>query len=328
MSIKKGGRGPFSRGPKPGASRRKKKSSISQVQILLESGTLESIRAAKKRTDDFLKYHWHYYGELARQRNVFQDAIRNALLKNCTSNYKIQHWQRAVKYKYGLHPFSTVGSLRFIGGRFNVGHDINSELPSFPALYLAQDKDTALQEHLGQEPLPKDLGLTPKEMALTNPTSETIVSVSGQLDKVFDLTSARHLKTLVAIIKNFKLSQSLREEAKSLGIERPEVIRNEAQLKDSLLAPNWREYPAAFDIPANTQIFGHLIYQAGIEGILYPSKFTGKLCLTVFPHNFYQTESFLGLDDEGPHPLIPRRVDSSNWRTCDLTWEEIFKPHS
>lgn len=54
----------------------------------------------------------------------------------------------------------------------------------------------------------------------------------------------------------------------------------------SLLSADWREKSNHYDIPKNPQVFGHLIYTANIEGILYPSKLTGKQCLTIYPRNF------------------------------------------
>lgn len=40
------------------------------VIYLLESGSVKDIRQAKEVTNELLKYHWTYYSELARQRDV------------------------------------------------------------------------------------------------------------------------------------------------------------------------------------------------------------------------------------------------------------------
>jgi len=59
-----------------------------------------------------------------------------------------------------------------------------------------------------------------------------------------------------------------------------------------------------FDVPATGQIFGQLVAGAGIEGIVYLSKFTGKECIVIFPQNFEEgTDSFIALDDEPPTQL-------------------------
>lgn len=278
------------------------------------------IKASRKRTNDLLKYQWQHYSELACQRNAIQDQIQQALTQTAIP-YEISHWQRAVKYKYGLHPLSTVGSLSFIGGRFNTGKGVNSEIPFFPGLYLAQNKDTALQEHLGQIP---NEHLTPREIALTNPSSETIVSVSGRLDKVFDLTHPDTLIPFIKLIKNFKFSKELKAAAKKLKLQDSKIIKTPEALLKTFLDPNWRASPIHRDTPANSQILGHLIYSAGIEGILYPSKFTGQLCLVVYPKNFVNTDSFIMLDDEAPHEKVPIRIDGSNWRLSDLEAGEIM----
>ena len=184
-------------------------------------------------------------------------------------------------------------------------------------MYLAQDKDTALQEHLGQEPVPVGSSLTAREIALTNPMSETIVSVSGKLDKVFDLTVTDNLNLFVELIKNFKIS-------KELQITSPGIVKTADKLHKTLLHHDWRQLPSNYDVPSNSQIFGHLVYSSRIEGILYPSKFTGKSCLIVFPRNFVRTDSYIMLDDETPHPKIPNRVDGFNWRISELNDKEII----
>ena len=78
-----------------------------------------------------------------------------------------------------------------------------------------------------------------------------------------------------------------------------------------------------WDVPSNSQIFGRLVYDAGIEGILYPSALTGKDCLAVFPRNFANTSSFIVLDDPPPIEKVPTRIDATNWRLSELTFEEI-----
>ena len=168
--------------------------------FVLEQGSIASLQKEKTRTKALLEYYWKFYSELAYQRNEKQEEILNALRENCAAGFEFQNWQRAVKYKYCLHPFSTVGSLADPGGRFNVG-DVNQNVRQFPALYVAADKETALQETLGQSDM--GTGLTALERALVNTQSETIVSVSGMVDRIFDLRNPRSLEPFVDIIKNF-----------------------------------------------------------------------------------------------------------------------------
>lgn len=309
--------------PKSRVKSRRAFSRNESIEYLLEQGNLEGLKAAKQRAGKLSKYYWNEYSELARQRNAVKEELEQALIQSCISDYEFKHWQRAVKYKYGLHPLSTLGSLSWVGGRFNIGEEINSEVTSFPALYLASDKDTALQEHLGQQETSKKSKLTPRELALTNPSSETIVSVSGCLDKVFDLTEVKNLTLFVNLIKNFVLSGGLKAQAKQLNLP-VSIMKTTSQLLSNLLIPEWRLLPVNMDIPSNSQIFGHLIYSAGIEGILYPSKLTKKPCLAIFPRNFSNTDSTIYLDDEVPHKAVPKKVDSKNWRVCELSFEDIL----
>src|SRR5436305_11131725 len=123
--------------------RKKKKSDPStQISHLLESETLDDLLHSKDLTNKLLKYHWDYYYDLARQRNAISDKIYQCINKTSKS-YQFERWQRAVKYKYGLHPLCVTGSMKDIGGRFNMGNDINIEIKGFPCLYIAHDKDTA-----------------------------------------------------------------------------------------------------------------------------------------------------------------------------------------
>jgi hypothetical protein len=142
---------------------------------------------------------------------------------------------------------------------------------------------------------------------------------------VIDLRAAAKLNTFVELTKKFKLSPALKESAKRLGLHEPTIVRRSKELLDTLLREDWRKPPMIGDVPANSQIFGQLIYQAGIEGILYPSRLTGKDCLAIFPNNFAVTSSYITLDDEPPHANVPSRIDSTNWRVCELSAKELIE---
>lgn len=297
----------------------------SSVKYLLETGNLADLKAAKKLNAEHSQYYWREYSELARQRNLVKEDLSKALTQKCLSSYRFKHWQRGVKYKYALHPLSTVGSLSWVGGRFNTGREVNSEVPTFSALYLASDKDTALQEHLGQPTITANPILTPQERALVNPASETIVSVSGYLDKVFDLSIASNLELFIELIKAFKLPADFKRDAKRLKLQPSSIIKTFEELQISLLDSRWRRLPVDMDVPANSQIFGQLVYSASIEGILYPSKFTDKPCLVIFPSNFSNTDSRIWLDDDRPSEKVPHEITGKNYRLCELSFEDILK---
>ena len=243
------------------------------IEYILEHGTLAEMRLAKEQKNALLRYHWAYYSELSQQRNAIQTELTKSLLIASRSNFPFKGWQRAVKLKYSIHPLSVVGSLNR-SGRFNTGIDVSGEVPTFPALYLAEDKDTALQKTLGQSD-PKQ-GLNPLQLALTSTQSMSFVSVSGELETVFDLTKSKNLGAFLKLLKGFEVSESLKRMAKEVGEPVPDTIKTVQMLQGSLLDPDWRAAPQRFNVPANSQIFGHLLYLAGIEAVLYPSKLNGK----------------------------------------------------
>jgi len=303
-----------------GASHKKiSRNGGSNATYLLDSTNIKELRQAKEINEKKLRFSWAHYSDLASQRHVVYSELQNTIIANCTS-FNFSKWQRAVKYKYALHPLCTIGSYQFTGGRFNYGNSINTELSAFPALYIAQDKDTAIQEHLGQEPISNGSKLTPRDLALTATDSEALVSVSGQIEKVFDLTNKNNLNSFVDLIKQFKPSNHLIQMAREAKMGKmPLIIKSVAKLLDSLLDPHWRSAPDNYDIPSNSQIFGHMCYTASIEGILYPSKFTKKHCLVVFPNNFPNTSSFVTLDGElPPHGNIPTRIDEHSYKLCEI----------
>ncbi|MBF0387117.1 MAG: RES family NAD+ phosphorylase [Candidatus Omnitrophica bacterium] len=69
--------------------------------------------------------------------------------------------------------------------------------------------------------------------------------------------------------------------------------------------------PMQFDIPATNQLFGQFVYEAGIQGILYPSRFDGKECLAIYTQNFKNSKSFIELSDTTPSPSVVRRIDAN-----------------
>jgi hypothetical protein len=254
---------------------------------------------------------------LAYQRSEIAVEIRKSLLAAAIENWEFKKWQRVVKYRWSLKPLFTVGSLTSPGGRFNIG-EIESTFPAFPALYVAEDKATALQEVLGQDPETKGK-LNPYDLALTNPASVTAVSLSGQLQTVIDLTQSDRLQPFLELIRGFRLTPETRQMARELSKEAglslssKLVVSTMKELLWVLLLPNWRELPVQLGIPSSTQIFGQLVSDAGVEGIIYPSKINDRLCAAVFPQAFAGT-SFVALDDPPPRKDVLVRIDRESWK--------------
>jgi hypothetical protein len=91
-------------------------------------------------------------------------------------------------------------------------------------------------------------------------------------------------------------------------------VRNTSELKKTMLAPNWRYYPAQYGIPANSQILGRLLRDAGFEAILYPSTIGVGNCMAVFPENLAHSNSFVELMDDPPSSVKLRRLDQQSWK--------------
>lgn len=281
----------------------------------LDAYSLADLETWQNQKEKILRYHWDLYSALAFERGKMGDQLRIALLDAGHKRFEFNGWQRQVRYQYALSPFSPKGSLIEPGGRFNVPNINPDQIPPFPALYMAEDKETTLQE-AGQGAVKGPLSSL--DLALIRKESIAIVAVKGSLGSLIDLHQPQSLKKFVDVIKNFTIPPRLIQDAKKIKIKPPTEIKNIMSLMKTLLEPNWRVMPMQFDIPANCQIFGQMAAHAGIEGILYPSKFTGKKCIAVFPHNF-TPDSFVEVEGEFPPEAISR-LDQQSWPSMKATF--------
>jgi hypothetical protein len=192
----------------------------------------------------------------------------------------------------------------------HIGEIDLTRYPASPALYVAQDKDTCLQE-LFNDDLKGRKGLSSRDLALTRADSVSIVAVKGSLESVLDLNRPDKLKPFVQLIKKFELSSSLIKDAKKIGFD-VKAAQNVQELLGSVLNPNWRQFPMHVDVPASSQIFGNLVEQAGIDAVLYPSKYTKKNCLAIYIRNFKKNGSFVELAGELSPGVAVIRLDSNN----------------
>lgn len=277
---------------------------------LLDSGSVSEILKSKAHFERLVEFHWYYYSELAFQRRKIREQLNNSLRER-QKPFQFPKWQRTVKYKYSLEPLSARGSVADPGGRFNVGKIDPTRYPVFSALYLASDKGTAFAEVLGRENV--NGSLTPEELALTKPDSITAVSVSGNLESVIDIRHHNSLVGFVNLIKGFKLSSALLLKARKLQVD-VNLVKSAKQLGGVLVETAWRNWPTLFDVPHPCQIFGSVVLDAGIEGILYESVITQRECLAVFPQNFLNSASYIALDDDIPDDKVIKRLDSNNFK--------------
>lgn len=272
-----------------------------RVPGFLDAFTAEDVDLWHKRSLDARIYANGVFFDLEKQRVAHHDEIVAALRDAGGIEVPIKDWVRITDYQWSLTPLSALGSVKGIGGRFNVGEALSLRAKTFPALYIGHDADTAMYEYFGGPP--STSALSAHELMLRRPTSFATFSVNGNLENVLDLRDHQKLDAFVEIVKKFKLTKETREIARKAGIAPRELIRTSKQLQTKLFedSKTWRVEPLMTDIPAPSQLFGRYIAAAGYEALLFPSQQGGTLCLAVYPQNFEGSESYLEV--KGPHPM-------------------------
>ena len=227
---------------------------------------------------------------------------------------ELSGWIRIVDYRYCLMPLSPAGSLRGIGARFNIGADLRaSGFNPWPALYLAENFETAFREKFQIAADATISGLTPAELALQLPGGFTVMSIRGRLDSVLDLGDAQAIKPFCDEIARFTMPRKVRELARLLNASQPQLIRNPRLLQKAVLSPKWRAIPTQFDLLAPSQIFGGLAKDSGYEAIVYSSARNHQRCAVIFPDNLVESESYVELAGDYPPEVEVPRLDRTTW---------------
>jgi hypothetical protein len=285
--------------------------------VVLDVFTEQDIDRWAARSEDGQLYSDRVYFDLERQRAEHHEKLCNALRAVDPIEVNLESWARVTNYQWSLEPLSAAGSLRGIGGRFNIGQDLDrARNQEFPALYLAKDVDTAFCEFFGGAPETPRGRLSLQEFALRRKTSFTTFALAGRVENVFDLQDAKGLREFARIIGGFRLSPDTLRFARKVNLRPRRLIRNVRELLMRVLAaPDaWRTEPQLFGIPAANQILGRFIRDAGFDGVLYPSQQGGTLCLAVFPQNIRNGGSrveVIGAAPEGARHLVLDK-DSGN----------------
>ena len=272
--------------------KQRRKSRLRSRVAILDAFTSEDLDFWSTRSANVQGYYDRVYYDLERQRAARYDELCAALRAIPGIEVDVDRWVRVTDWRWNLAPLSAAGSLKTIGGRFNIGADLDrARGQAFPCLYLAHDVETAYREYFGAPLASRSAKLTLGEFALRRETSFTTFSVNGELDQVLDLREPSGLADFIKITSTFDLSNDTRKFARSARLPPPLpglVIQTPRELWKRLLAPPhvWRLEPQMFAIPATSQIFGRFVRDAGFEGVLYPSQQGGATCLAVFPENF------------------------------------------
>ena len=286
------------------------------TQYLVEKISQLDLRAWKGAARKVGSFHIRLFYYLAGMRADHAQEIRDALWNSKTDAFKRDRWYRIVNFQYSDNPLSPKGSL-INGGRFNYGSDIDPKtFHPFQALYIAEDEATAYAERFTSSSKNKSTSFKPHELALRTEGSYSVVAVNFDVANILDISNERNLQAFVEVVSKFPMPEDLKRLGQEIGRQPPWLIVSTKELKEIFLDDNWRSHPMQFDIPSNPQILGKLLFDAGFEGVIYPSsKAARKKCVAVFSENFENSNSFVELADPAHAGVIHTRLDSQNCRT-------------
>jgi hypothetical protein len=257
------------------------------------------------------------YFELEALRAAKYDALCDALRSSPGVSIDINGWSRVTDWRWSLSPLSPAGSIKGIGGRFNIGETLDrARGQAFPCLYIAQSVETAYAEYFGDS-LSTQMGpLTLGELALRRQSSFTTFLLNGRLERVLDLRDDTSLKPFAEIIRRFNFSSQTKAAFRSAGLPQREIIRSPKHLRRRLLMEpkSWRQEPTVFGIPVASQIFGRFARDADWEAILYPSRRGTGLCLGIFTENFQASDSRIEVVGAVPNGATHTILDKNNLR--------------
>ena len=266
------------------------------------------------------------YFETEPERRRYREDLLGALRAAPATGLEFSAWARIVTFRYSLAPLSCAGSLHGAGGRFNAGTDLDDRtLEPWPALYLAENYETAFREKFQIASDDTRAGLSAQDLALTPNASHATVILRGKLSNVFALNDEESLKPICRVFRRIKMPAAAARLQKKLKIPNRDnfMIRSPFQLKRALLAQNWRLQPMQFGMPSPSQIFAELVRAAGFEGVLYQSTKGPGLCLAIFPEAL-MNGSHVELADAAPEPIKHTRLDAT---TADALcgWDDAAK---
>lgn len=254
-----------------------------------------------------------FFGLEAR-RSRHSPELLDAVRKAVRETREFPAWSRLVDYQYSNDPLSMAGSLKGDGGRFNIGNGLNPAAHTpFPALYVAEDFETAYRERFGSEQSAVTGGLSANELVLRRVSSFTNVALAARVESVIDIGDLQSLKPIADVLSTIQMPPGVGLLARKLRLRAPGLVRTASGLQRTLLHTDWRIHPVQYGVPSNSQVFGRLCLAAGVHGILYPSaRNGGKKCLALFPQNWRGSISFVELSGPCPPGTSIRRLDASS----------------
>jgi RES domain-containing protein len=257
-----------------------------------------------------------FFGIQPEQRR-WRNEILESLERSPRLELVLTGWVRIVPFQYSNTPLSCAGSMKSIGGRFNAGCELDpGTLPPWPALYLAEDYETAFREKFQLASDGTVDGLSATDLALQKGASHSTVQLHGELENVFDMTAPANLNAVARVLKKIGMPPRARALKKKLGIAPQDLrmVQGGVDLYRAVLEHNWRQLPIQFGLPARSHVLAEMIRAANYEAILYPSTKGGKNCLAVFPDKL-GAASFIELSDPVPTTVGHTRLDARTAET-------------
>ena len=290
-----------------------KKGKNKNQSIILDRFSDADIRTWNRASKLSEQYNVKLFYHLESLRQIHHQDLCEALQDTSPLTLKSENWWRFVDLKYTDIPLSAHGSI-IKGARFNIGNDLGSiGFKPFPVLYFAENEDTAKAEKFGTTKAAN--GLENNELALRTTPSYSAMRLKFEIHNVFDLTKANNLLKFTQIISTFQISDDLRKLATELGHKPPYLVSKPSQLKEVLLSNNWRYYPVQHEIPANSQLFGRILRDAGFDAVIYPSTKNPKYKnIGVFIENLEKSSSFVELQDEASSQVKITKLSTDTWK--------------
>lgn len=296
------------------SSQHKRRKAQQNRPQLLDQFSERDIRSWLSISEELKEYWYRLHYHLLGLQQAHINVLCDSLLQTQSVFIKVDNWIRIVDHLYTLEPLSAKGSL-INGGRFNIGKGLdNNPFPAFPALYIAENYDTAYLEKFGGTTRHNKNTLSGEEFSLRKSNSFSSIRLNGELHQIFDLTRTNNLNKFTNIIKTFKMPSDLKALTKKLNIPPPYLITKPSHLKRSFMATSWQHFPIMYDMPSNSQIFARILILAGFEGILYRSSKSKNNCVAVLLDNFDDSESHINLSDPAPTQVKHTKLDKNNWK--------------
>ena len=216
---------------------RKSRSHAPVKSALLDKFTVRDLEVWETRSIDLQSYHDRVYYDLERQRAACYEDMCAALREAPASGVSVDGWVRVTDWRWSLTPLSPAGSLKGIGGRFNVGGDLDrARGQAFPCLYVARDIETAYREYFGGPLASRPGKLTLSELSLRRETSFVTFSLRGQVEHVFDLRERSGLNKFAKVIATFDVSSDTKKFAQKMRLSRRGLFKTPHESWKLLLA--------------------------------------------------------------------------------------------